>query len=191
MENKLKNSYRKLGISTLTIGMLLISYPVYSSTDRKEETKAIAPTQEIDNYIEYRNSFEQLSKEMDRLMIRHNGPGMAALITNNSFNSYLDVNDKEYTINIEIPGFDKQQITIELQGDYLVIKGQKSQDKDNKKNDNSYADQQYRNSFYQKLLLPKDINKDSISSSLKNGVLTVILPKAPVKAEEVKKIPIN
>ncbi|XVN43009.1 MAG: phage terminase large subunit [Candidatus Rickettsia vulgarisii] len=45
--------------------------------------------------------------------------------------------------------------------------------------------------FYEKLSLPKDINKDSISSSLKNGVLTILLPKAPVKAEEVKKIPIN
>lgn len=166
MKNNFKNSYKKFAISTLTIGSILITCQAYASSN--------------DKLNEFFNSFDQLTQDVDKFLDK--------TIGNN--NSHLDANDKEYTINLEIPGFDKEQITIEMQGDYLVVKGEKSKDNTDK-NANPSSNQQSRNSFYQKLSLPKDINKDSISANLKNGVLTITLPKAPIKAEEMKTITIN
>ncbi|WP_375327321.1 Hsp20/alpha crystallin family protein [Candidatus Tisiphia endosymbiont of Nemotelus uliginosus] len=143
---------------------------------------------------EYYNPFEQLSKNMDRLWhkiaIRDNSGYIVdgSFMHSTSFNSYLDSNDKEHILNIEIPGFEKEQVKVELQGEYIIIKAQKAEE--NKK-DNSPTNSQFRNSFYQKLLLPKDVNKNAIATTLKNGVLTIILPKSPIKTEEIKTIPIG
>lgn len=148
---------KEIIVTTIAIWVISVNCRVYGFSANKEETKELLSSDHANQ-----DSFDQLSKEMNKLwekvVTRNNGVG--GFITNNSFNSYLDNNDKEYKLNIEVPGFDKQQISIELQGDYLVIKGEKPQD--NSKNHNCYTNQQYRNSFYEKLQLPKDVNKDSI-----------------------------
>ncbi|WP_341764248.1 Hsp20/alpha crystallin family protein [Candidatus Tisiphia endosymbiont of Beris chalybata] len=144
--------------------------------------------------VEYHNPFEQLSKDMDRLWhkmaIRDHSCHIIdePFMNNTSFNSYLNSNDKEYILNIEIPGFEKEQVKVELQGEYIIIKAQKAE---KSKKDDSHTNSQRRSSLDQKLFLPKDVNKNGITTSLKNGVLTIILPKSPIKTEEIKTIPIG
>ncbi len=144
---------------------------------------------------EYPNPFAQISKEMDRLWhkiaIKDNSSYFIdGGFVSSSFHSYLNTTDKEYILNIEIPGFEKEQVKIELQGNYILVKAQKPVI-ETSKNDPSCSNSQARNSFYQKLLLPKDVDKTEISSNLKNGILTITLPKSPLKTEEVKIIPIS
>lgn len=202
--NKLK---KKITLGALLMGISLTSgvsglwYDInaYATLPKSQDTStATVPEKQnkADNYSEiYGNPFVQLSQEMDKLWnrftIRHNGFIFdSPIVMTSSLNSYLDINDKQYTLNIDIPGFDKEQIKIELQGDYLVITAQKIQN-DQVKDDNKYSGQRARNVFHQKLFLPKDIDRNNISSNLKNGVLTVILPRTPIKVEDVKTIPIN
>ncbi|KAJ6644811.1 Replicative DNA helicase [Pseudolycoriella hygida] len=149
------------------MGMLLagdVKAATVKQIATKEAVKTNNTAQPSNEALEYYNPFEQLSKEMD---------------------SYFNNNEKEYVLNIEIPGFEKEQVKVELQGDYIIIKAQKLLDGP-KKEEVSSLNQKSRNSFYQKLFLPKDVNKDTISSSLKNGILTIILPKSPIKTEEIK-----
>ncbi|WP_425363959.1 Hsp20/alpha crystallin family protein [Candidatus Tisiphia endosymbiont of Hybos culiciformis] len=201
LANKLK---KKLILAALSMGIVVgisgvYDINAYAALPKSQDTSTttVAGQQnKTDNYSEiHGNPFVQLSQEMDKLWnrftIRHNGFIFdSPIVITSSLNSYLDTNDKQYTLNIEIPGFDKEQIKIELQGDYLVITAQKAQN-EQAKDDNKYSDQQARNMFYQKLFLPKDIDRNNISSNLKNGVLTVILPRSPIKVEDVKTIPIN
>ncbi|MCC8371915.1 MAG: Hsp20/alpha crystallin family protein [Rickettsia endosymbiont of Pseudomimeciton antennatum] len=188
---------------TVTNGVSGLWYDLnaYAASPKPQETSTAAVSKQqnnskTDNHSEiYDNPFVQLSQEMDKLWhrftIRHNGFIFDfPIVMTSSLNSYLDVNDKQYTLNIEIPGFDRDQVKVELQGNYLVISTQKIQN-DQAKDGNKYSGQQARNAFYQKLFLPKDIDKNNISSNLKNGVLTVIVPRVPIKTENVKSIPIN
>ncbi len=200
---------KRLTLATLLMGITITSgvsglwydFNAYAALPKPQEASTAAVLKQqnnskIDNYSEiYDNPFVHLSQEMDKLWhrftIRNNGFVFdSPIVMASSLNSYLDVNDKQYTLNIEIPGFDKEQIKIELQRDYLIITAQKTQN-DQAKDANKYSDQQTRNAFYQKLFLPKDIDKNNISSNLKNGILTVIVPRVPIKTEDVKFIPIN
>lgn len=97
-------------------------------------------------------------------------------------NSYLSSDDKQYILNIEIPGFDKEQVKILLQGEYLLVEAKKATDNTGK---------QSSKSVYQRMFLPSDADKANITSSLKNGILTITIPKLPTKTIEVKTIPVK
>lgn len=99
-----------------------------------------------------------------------------------SVNSYLSSDDKQYTLNIEIPGFDKEQVKVFLQGEYLLVEAKKATDN---------TGRQSSNSVHQRMFLPSDADKTNITSSLKNGLLTIIIPKSPTKTIEVKTIPVK
>lgn len=189
----------------LLVGMLLTSITFgpnnveaaspQAAVTKESKDKQVTDANHSNEMPEYRNPFDQLSKEMDRLWhkisIRDNsGYIIDGAFASSNFYSYLNNTDKEYILNIEIPGFEKEQVKIELQGDYIIVKAQKPQINSSKNND-AYSNAQSRNSLYQKLLLPKDVDKSAISSSLKNGILTITLPKSPIKTEEVKVIPIS
>lgn len=188
-----------LVLSIVIATLMIFNNLVEAATVKTPQTKETLKGQEEsanqrNEAYEYYNPFEQLSKNMDRLWhkiaIRDNSGYIVdgSFMHSTSFNSYLDSNDKEHILNIEIPGFEKEQVKVELQGEYIIIKAQKAEE--NKK-DNLPANSQFRNAFYQKLLLPKDVNKNAITTTLKNGILTIILPKSPIKTEEIKTIPIG
>ncbi len=86
--------------------------------------------------------------------------------------------DKEYLITLAIPGFTKEQIKLELNGNILTISAEnkeQSDENDTKKNINS--------KFRQVISLNNDIERDSIKSSLKDGILTISIPRIQQKGE--------
>jgi len=102
-----------------------------------------------------------------------------SLLNDNYLNhSTIEVLDKEYLITLAIPGFTREQIKLELNGNILTISGENKEqsDKNNtKKNINS--------KFRQVISLNNDIERDSIKSSLKDGILTISIPRIQQKGE--------
>ena len=102
-----------------------------------------------------------------------------SLVNDNYLNhSTIEVLDKEYLITLAIPGFTKEQIKLELNGNILTISAEnkeQSDENDTKKNINS--------KFRQVISLNNDIERDSIKSSLKDGILTISIPRAQQKGE--------
>lgn len=144
---------------------------------RKIDTNQHINTYEDNDFFEH---FEQLFREMDLWLHNRRNFYYFSHYLDNSFNIinyYTEANDRQYIYYVEVPGYDKEEIKIELQGEYLVLKGQ-------------HLDKEKSRSFYQKLFLPKDINKDSISSTLKNGMLSIFLERVQLKKEDIKAIPI-
>lgn len=101
------------------------------------------------------------------------------LLNDNYLNhSTIEVLDKEYLITLAIPGFTKEQIKLELNGNILTIsaKNKEQSDENNtKKNINS--------KFRQVISLNTDIERDSIKSSLKDGILSISIPRTQQKGE--------
>ena len=102
-------------------------------------------------------------------------------------------NEADYKIEVAAPGMTKEDFNIHLADDnQLVITMEK---KNESKNDNSkYLRREFSYSkFQQALVLPEDVEKDHISASVNDGVLTIDLPKKTQeeKAKECKTIEIK
>lgn len=94
--------------------------------------------------------------------------------------------DKQYILVLEVPGYDKSQIKVKVSGNKLFVVG--NIEKDNKSN----ASDDYTNSNFNYVVsLYEDIDQSKISSNLKNGILTITLPRIEVKEKDAKEIPIQ
>ena len=84
--------------------------------------------------------------------------------------------DKDFTIEVSVPGFNKEDFNIRLDNDVLTISGEhKTEEEENKKN---YTRKEFNyTSFERSFTLPETVNTDAIDAKYENGILNIILPK--------------
>jgi len=113
-------------------------------------------------------------------------------INNPDFSPVLDFVDKEkkYTINIEIPGIEKNNIQIEIDDGILIIKGEKKSEK-RKDDDELYVCERCYGMFRREIRLPADANKNDINAKYENGILLLDIPKIETPEKETKMITIS
>jgi HSP20 family protein len=92
---------------------------------------------------------------------------------------YVENDENGYVINVELPGFNKDEVNIDIRNTILYLKAEQK-----KTSDRKYHKHNVVKSWY----LSNDINIDEISCKLENGVLTISLPKSK---KEIKKIEIK
>ena len=98
--------------------------------------------------------------------------------------------DKAYEIAAELPGLDENNIDVKFADGTLTIKGEKRDEKEEKKKDYYLSERRY-GSFQRSFSVPDGVDADKITASFKNGVLTVTLPKTAEAKKSEKKIAIN
>lgn len=118
--------------------------------------------------------------------------------------NHIDYNTSKnkYEINVALPGFTKDEISIELVDNILTInaKASSSNSSDTKsENNNQSLDirdskgrtvAKWNNEVRQSIKIPGDINQEQISTSLNNGILTIVVPRNH-DVKSAKKIEIN
>jgi HSP20 family protein len=98
--------------------------------------------------------------------------------------------DTEIKIEVEMPGVEEKDVELVLSNGRLTIKGEKKQEKEEKKKDYHVIERSY-GSFARSISLPFEADPGQVKASFAKGVLTVTVPKPPeVKAKE-RKIPIS
>ena len=90
--------------------------------------------------------------------------------------------EKAYEVTAELPCIDEKNIEVNLINGNLSIKGEKKEEKEEKKND-YYLHERTFGSFERCFAVPESVDLDKIEARFKKGVLTVTLPK---KAEAIK-----
>jgi len=93
----------------------------------------------------------------------------------------ISENENEIFVSAEIPGMNKEDIKINLQENVLTLKGEKRQEGDDQKKNFHRIERTY-GSFERSFSLPTSIQVDKVKATYKDGLLTILLPKA----EEVK-----
>ena len=96
--------------------------------------------------------------------------------------------DTELKVEAELPGLEEKDIELSLSNGELVIQGEKkseTEDKTRRMSERVYG------RFERRIALPVDVQEDHVSAKFKNGVLTVVLPKAAGATQQVKRIPIS
>lgn len=98
--------------------------------------------------------------------------------------------EKAYEVTAELPGMDEKNIEVKLANGTLTIKGEKQEEKEEKKKD-YYLQERSFGSFERSFPLPEGVDRDKIEASFKKGVLTVTLPKTPEAQKAEKKITVK
>jgi HSP20 family protein len=92
--------------------------------------------------------------------------------------------DKNYVLDLAIPGIDKKDLKIDMNEDVLTISSEaKSESEENK---DGYKRKEFSYSaFSRSFYIPENVNREKIEANYKDGVLSVSLPK---QEEEKNKI---
>ena len=86
--------------------------------------------------------------------------------------------DKEnFTVQVEVPGFKREDIQVSLQDGVLTISGERKEEKVSKETE-IHRQERYYGKFTRALSLPTAVAADKVKAAYKDGILTVTLPKA-------------
>lgn len=98
--------------------------------------------------------------------------------------------DESFEITAELPGMDQENIDIKLSNGNLIIKGEKKEDKEEKRKGYHLSERHY-GAFERVFNLPKSVDADKIEASFSKGVLGITLPKKPESLIADKKVQIK
>lgn len=98
--------------------------------------------------------------------------------------------DAEFTIDVSIPGFKKDDVNIEIDKNFLKVSANTEATTDQKDSNDKIIRQEFRaSSFERSFVLPENIDTANIVAKQENGVLKISLPKKQNAVEDtVKKI---
>ena len=91
----------------------------------------------------------------------------------NSMRTDIRETEKEYLMDVEIPGFDKKEIALSLEKGYLTISAEKKECADGTEN---YVRRE-RSCRLSRTYYVGDVNKESIKAKYESGVLEITIPK--------------
>lgn len=93
--------------------------------------------------------------------------------------------DDHFVIKAELPGVDKKDIKVDLKDRVLTLAGERSYDNEVKE-ENYYRQERSYGRFQRSFSLPAEVDSDTITAELKDGVLRIEVPKpADKKAKQV------
>lgn len=90
----------------------------------------------------------------------------------------LDVNedDRNYTVNVDMPGVKKDDIDIAVEGNQVSIRAEVKRQKSSGKDKEIY-NERYSGQAYRSFSLPGEIDSANAKAAYDGGVLTLVLPK--------------
>lgn len=94
-----------------------------------------------------------------------------------------DVND-HYEVAVDLPGFQKDEVNVELENGYLTISAAKGLDKDQKDDEGHYIRQERYSGSCSRSFYVGDIQPEDVHAKYEDGILKLTLPKADQKAIE-------
>ena len=138
--------------------------------------------------------FLRLRQEMDQLFdsffgaSRWGGTGLPEMTGGWSPDIELVEGDREFLVRVEIPGLDPKEIEVSLNGDTLLIAGEKRDEQQEKKSGYYVSERRY-GSFRRSIELPPGTKPESISADYDKGVLTLRIGK--VEGATPQRIPVK
>lgn len=98
--------------------------------------------------------------------------------------------EKSYQVQLDVPGLEENDLSVEVQGNTLVIKGKKQENEDSKDKKVFRVERRY-GEFQRIMTLPEDADAEHIAATLKQGVLSVEIHRKELPKPDVKKIQIH
>lgn len=91
--------------------------------------------------------------------------------------------DKGYELDVDLPGFKKDEVQVQLKDGYLTISAAKGLDKDEEdKKGNYIRRERYAGSMMRSFYVGDEIKQEDIHAKFENGILQLSIPKKEAKA---------
>lgn len=96
----------------------------------------------------------------------------------------LDVkeDDKAYTVHAEIPGVNKEDIHVTIDGNQVAISAEVKKEKEEKEGGKVLRSERYSGKVYRAFSLAQEVDEAASQAKYANGVLELTLPKKAVSA---------
>ena len=101
-----------------------------------------------------------------------------------------DIKEKgdKYLLEVDLPGYEKENIKIEIDDGYLTVHASMNKDVDESDKNSKYVHKErYVGECSRSFYVGEDINEEDIKASFKNGTLKIELPKTDLKKLEYSK----
>ena len=96
--------------------------------------------------------------------------------------------DEGYELDIDLPGFKKDEINVELENGYLTISAAKGLDKDGQDKKGKYIrKERYAGAMQRSFYVGDAVTQEDIKAKFEDGILKLSIPKKDAKAVETKK----
>ena len=102
----------------------------------------------------------------------------------------VEERDGEYRVTMEMPGMDEQSVDVSVQDDILSIRAEKREETEDKGGNRYFSERRY-GVYARSFRLPAEVDQDRIAATMKNGLLTVTLPKAEASRPSKKTIEVG
>jgi HSP20 family protein len=91
--------------------------------------------------------------------------------------------DKGYELDVDLPGFKKDEVHAALENGYLTISAEKGLDKDEKEKETGryIRRERYAGACSRSFYVGKEVHQDDIKAEFKHGILTLFVPKKEAK----------
>ncbi len=159
-----------------------------SEAERKKEKQQ--PQPERQPIMLYASS--NLQKDFDRMLDRitrdfedffgmPKQSGELGMIPWRSGMPSVDIEDqggKDFVLTVDLPGFQKEEINVEVTNDYVNIQARKQEAKEAEdKKKNYIRKERSSEAYYRRVTLPQEVNSNLAQASLTDGILQITLPK--------------
>lgn len=151
------------------------------------------PTSWAKNKHDDEGPFVALRKQVDDLFDDF-GNGFFSERNALSVRSNVSETYKEICITAELPGLTDKDVDVSVVGNQITIKGEKKSEVDEKGGDEGrefHRVERISGAFHRMMTLPFEIDPDEVKADVKDGVLTVAIPKPPEMVEKTKKIKVT
>ncbi len=93
--------------------------------------------------------------------------------------------DDKYQLDMELPGFTKEDVKVELSNGYLIVSAERTENKDENENDVKFIrKERYYGKMSRRFYVGKNLKKEDIKAKFDNGMLMLDVPKTPEKPAE-------
>jgi len=138
----------------------------------KSELKSWNP---FADFGEFRSPFRSLLPSLG-------GNGLSKLLENSDWEPAVDIEetDKAFVITADLPDVKKKDINVTIEDGILMLSGTREKS-DETKEKTFHRVERFHGNYQRSFRLPENVNEDKIDSKLKDGALTITLPKIAIE----------
>jgi HSP20 family protein len=151
---------------------------------KKEKNRELVP-RKSHPLAELRDEFDTL---FDRFLSRWAAPFSEELGLGRFWALDVEEGDQEVVVKAEAPGFEPDDLDVQVSGNLLTVKAEKKEHKKGKEGNGRYEERRYR-TFHRTVSLPPGADPARIEARYKNGLLEVYVPKS--EEAKGKRIPVE
>jgi len=154
--------------------------------DKGKESTDIAPRKTFDLWTDMDRLFDQFRSNFDDIFWNPR----TSMKERTPLTDVVDLGDK-YEMRVDMPGIPKDDINVEVKPNAVEISAEHDESKE-EKDKNWLKRERSSMSYYRSFELPEELKTDKVDAELKDGVLTLSLPKLePKQKKKSKKVKIK